>query len=114
MKHLRLRGENPSQEAAVDFVKETPPLTRRKLVVAFRSLVQDGNTSAYAEKTHGAHAELRERQKHLRLRGENGLSREMDQKPIETPPLTRRKQTAHGENPPVARNTSAYAEKTQA
>ena len=75
-KHLRLRGENAVTATLQRAVLETPPLARRKPLVASSTMPLRGNTSACAEKTRVKGAYKARRWKHLRLRGENllGLS----------------------------------------
>ncbi len=111
-KHLRVRGENLFGLVALEFDKETPPRTRRKLRHRHYAYKFAGNTSAYAEKTNGNDAESDNDQKHLRVRGENFLVGLYLALLWETPPRTRRKRLS---KIPVLNwfgNTSAYAEKT--
>ena len=91
-KHLRLRGENKTVEALQNFIQETPPLARRKLVSAFLISLNFGNTSACAEKTD-------KRQIKPMIKSE-------------TPPLARRKPSDVVRVLESQRNTSACAEKT--
>ena len=74
--------------------------------------MDERNTSAYAEKTHACQHSKTERQKHLRLRGENPLRKCTILTTLETPPLTRRKRKYLQSLKAECGNTSAYAEKT--
>ena len=96
-KHLRLRGENTKPQRNFWQILETPPLTRRKLLIIPRGRFFRRNTSAYAEKTHPVHVILVMDLKHLRLRGENNRQSIVTIISAETPPLTRRK---HPQSPP--------------
>ena len=111
-KHLRLRGENTIALKSHFFLTETPPLTRRKRRRKSRTFVLPRNTSAYAEKTTRHPRQARTKKKHLRLRGENLIVLVLRGLPLETPPLTRRKQPKYVNGGTRIGNTSAYAEKT--
>ena len=71
-----------------------------------------GNTSAHAEKTGFSIHFFNKIRKNLRSRGENLCRGSARGKTIETPPLTRRKQSPCPFPGPPRRNTSAHAEKT--
>ena len=90
-KHLRLRGENLKNWSIGDFVKETPPLARRKLSSRINSFIKLRNTSACAEKTLLLQLFQIYSKKHLRLRGENCNDCFWACSDYETPPLARRK-----------------------
>jgi len=79
-----------------------------------RRCASSGNTSAYAEKTCPGRSHFYLAQKHLRLRGENGIISDTGAIGKETPPLTRRKLTSCLTTGGTIGNTSAYAEKTLA
>ncbi len=111
-KHLRLRGENPRRECTEKDSAETPPLARRKRCGSDWSVDSLGNTSACAEKTLFDNGISMYDQKHLRLRGENRLTRKKESFGSETPPLARRKLVPNRRNTLTTRNTSACAEKT--
>ncbi len=90
-KHLRLRGENVGCLLATCLKGETPPLARRKLAERGGAYAHGGNTSACAEKTSKEDRRTSEKQKHLRLRGENTRRFLQFRRLQETPPLARRK-----------------------
>ncbi len=92
---------------------ETPPRTRRKPFENCQGFTRCRNTSAYAEKTGNRSYRKASCQKHLRVRGENTLTRGRSPNPAETPPRTRRKLIMHNISKTSHRNTSAYAEKTR-
>ena len=91
---------------------ETPPLTRRKLFLDKCTFTKIRNTSAHAEKTAWTLRDGPGPRKHLRSRGENRVSDVVVTSLIETPPLTRRKQSVANLANKSYRNTSAHAEKT--
>ena len=51
-KHPRLRGEDPVTQCVELPLKETPPLTRGRLYAQGTATDDEGNTPAYAGKTH--------------------------------------------------------------
>ena len=112
-KHLRLRGENSGKCETSNVTTETPPLARRKLTCTVPSVFIRRNTSACAEKTSAVNQTIKQREKHLRLRGENRSRWRMRGGSKETPPLARRKRIVFGIVIFGFRNTSACAEKTQ-
>ncbi len=90
-KHLRVRGENSRFPISPFPSPETPPRTRRKLKPTCQPLRDNGNTSAYAEKTQASFISSAFREKHLRVRGENFFTKKKMSINGETPPRTRRK-----------------------
>ena len=93
-------------------MSETPPLTRRKLIINSKESINVGNTSAHAEKTHTLQEYPGFVRKHLRSRGENSSTARAAKMRMETPPLTRRKRGGDNHGAGNFRNTSAHAEKT--
>ena len=104
-KHLRAFILSPE-------IWETPPRTRRKRHTGPPHTSDDGNTSAYAEKTIWRNASSVRCWKHLRVRGENQARRIYNVLIEETPPRTRRKLGGALLLGFYFGNTSAYAEKT--
>ena len=111
-KHPRLRGEDRPSRQNLPKRLETPPLTRGRPPGASDPRVADGNTPAYAGKTHDLIARLVLVRKHPRLRGEDHRALRELIALTETPPLTRGRPDQEAEGRPLRRNTPAYAGKT--
>ena len=111
-KHPRLRGEDSHLSPERAFAPETPPLTRGRHQVAVQEAVGNGNTPAYAGKTHRRDPTDREMRKHPRLRGEDREPCHKQKKHAETPPLTRGRLKPMPAVHWKERNTPAYAGKT--
>ena len=112
-KHLRVRGENVSRASVPRAPVETPPRTRRKQYFGPVGFNNSRNTSAYAEKTLVVLVHQIADWKHLRVRGENSMIKNVCGLSLETPPRTRRKPTTVPIGSMFSGNTSAYAEKTE-
>ena len=97
-KHPRLRGEDSFTNGAGRMIVETPPLTRGRLGVVAAVTVHSGNTPAYAGKTAHAISLGVALWKHPRLRGEDLLSFAIVWDVLETPPLTRGRQSEPSEH----------------
>ena len=111
-KHPRLRGEDHEWRVSGYATKETPPLTRGRLLPDGRVVARRGNTPAYAGKTRPLLSLWLSRQKHPRLRGEDCVSKSKSFQPRETPPLTRGRRGVVFGHLLQSRNTPAYAGKT--
>ena len=70
-KHPRLRGEDLAKKVKEKEERETPPLTRGRLLMKFYEAMKIGNTPAYAGKTMTFAAVATSTEKHPRLRGED-------------------------------------------
>ena len=92
--------------------RETPPLTRGRLLWRGEITDYEGNTPAYAGKTDPQGKTCRRDWKHPRLRGEDRQARRILEWQMETPPLTRGRLSDVYTKDALIRNTPAYAGKT--
>ena len=92
--------------------RETPPLTRGRLLWRGEITDYEGNTPAYAGKTDPQGKTCRRDWKHPRLRGEDRQARRILEWQMETPPLTRGRPSCAARAHRPDRNTPAYAGKT--
>ena len=92
--------------------RETPPLTRGRLIDTSIGWKVLRNTPAYAGKTQCSIHPVKRRGKHPRLRGEDTPNCREARLPLETPPLTRGRPRSSKMVFLSVRNTPAYAGKT--
>ena len=111
-KHPRSRGEDAQKSTRFDTTRETPPLTRGRLL---RTSIRTGrrrNTPAHAGKTEVEVPCGRCIGKHPRSRGEDWRHKEGAWYQTETPPLTRGRPPALRPRTAAPGNTPAHAGKT--
>ena len=92
--------------------RETPPLTRGRLIDTSIGWKVLRNTPAYAGKTQCSIHPVKRRGKHPRLRGEDTPNCREARLPLETPPLTRGRRLKKAKPGVRHGNTPAYAGKT--
>ena len=111
-KHPRLRGEDSASAQRRASARETPPLTRGRLLDNSRMNLGGRNTPAYAGKTRCTRRAPPLREKHPRLRGEDVCGLAFVPCAVETPPLTRGRLRHFVQVLRASGNTPAYAGKT--
>ena len=98
-KHPRLRGEDFGRPSTAIIRAETPPLTRGRQLWCGLKRGRIGNTPAYAGKTGTPSTPATRPRKHPRLRGEDELRAPVGGLALETPPLTRGRQSGRWSRP---------------
>ena len=107
-----MRGEDKPKALYWTAYSETPPLARGRLEAQVSGAAASGNTPACAGKTNNRRYDLRQDEKHPRLRGEDTDTFGKRLTGRETPPLARGRQKIKEGDTASTRNTPACAGKT--
>ena len=110
-KYLRVRGEEAMPRCSTWLASEIPPRARRREDTLLAEVVDDGNTSACAEKRHRAVRRACRTGKYLRVRGEEWCATTLGRRRSEIPPRARRRGPVIAIATGEQGNTSACAEK---
>ncbi len=110
--YLRSRGENASPHSAQASSIGLPPLARREQVPRVAVRLEEGSTSARAERTRDVLSTGGRGLVYLRSRGENPIGVTDRRSERGLPPLARRERAGAAHSRSRARSTSARAERT--
>ena len=110
-KYLRVCGEEESARVSDRLALEIPPRMRRRDARIVMVEPNQGNTSAYAEKSDLLGVALIGFGKYLRVCGEERLMNVQRAEIMEIPPRMRRRAVSAAAYRDTIGNTSAYAEK---